>query len=176
MITKERSLEERVQDLEWGVSTLSKSCCVGVGGSLSERVALLERAVAALELRSSVNVAWCAVAPDEDSNTCYVPSRHTNTHKNIHEERPTPSDLTLMLSKIVNPKTNRPYSQSYNEKGFRFGDRVYSHNYKKWENEWEDKPGYVVGHSFKMVWIAEEPITLGRCVVYQKTNRNVFRR
>ncbi len=59
---------------------------------------------------------------------------------------------------------------------FCFGDKVYARHYKKLTNTWENKPGYVAGHSGKMVWIAEELITSVYCVVSHKYNRNVLRR
>jgi len=163
--TNALTLEERVSKLEMVVEAVVGGGSLS-GGSLAGRVAELERVVASMQL---MNLEGEGLQPVKRNNYNHGSASHNNTDR---------SGVLIrdILSKLINPSTKEPYGQTQNDNGFCFGDKVYARHYKKLTNTWENKPGYVAGHSGKMVWIAEEPITSVYCVVSHKYNRNVLRR
>ena len=159
--------------LERDVSIIVGRECSGLGGSLCERVARLERTVAAIPLSSTQGTVYNYSSRNTEP-ICFEEG-HTGNKTFNAQQSESRADVRSILSQIVNPNTKRPYNQVKNDRGFCFGDKVYSHNYKFWIKTWEWKKGYVIGHSAKMVWISEEPI-ISKPKVYQKHNHNVTTR
>ena len=154
--------------------------------SLEERLAVVEGELIALKLGSRnedmksegrvEGITKQTLQLNNMRDTQPIEKSHAFRERHIIEGDHT--KVLTTLSKIVDPVTKRPYNKKVQNKDrYNFGDRVkfkyYTSNFFSKKNRWEEKRGYIVGHTKHFVYIAEEPIS-EYAFVHKKSSNNVI--